>query len=109
MRVAVAGRTLDVREPPLGALRARLGAADDYSASQEFARRARAAGVEILRYESVRDPQRGGAAALLSPAALAVAAPLELQTWLLDVRPRRVTWVCASSLVPAALEFSWQQ
>ena len=106
-RVAAAGRTVDLRLPPLDALRGRFTAPADYTATQSFARRARQAGVEILRYESVRDPEHGGAAVLFTPAAFSAVAPLELQTWLLDVQAARVTWVYASALVPAAFEFAW--
>lgn len=106
-RVPVAGRALDLRVPPLVAERERLTRAHDYGPTQSLARRARAAGVELLRYESVRDPEHGGAAVLFTPAAFAATAPLELQTWLLEVQRTRVTWVYASTVVPAAHEFSW--
>jgi len=108
-RAAAAGRTIDLRLPPLDAARARFTSPADYSATQSYARRARQAGVEILRYESVRDPQHAGAAVLFTPAAFSAVAPLELQTWLLDVQATRVTWVYASALVPAAFEFAWDQ
>ncbi len=109
LRVAAVGRTVDLRAAPLETERARFTARADYSATQDFARRARHAGVEILRYESVRDPQHGGAAVLFTPTAFTSASPLELQTWLLEVQASRVTWVYASALVPAAFEFSWDE
>lgn len=107
-RAAIAGNGLDLRAPPLLAERTRWTAPDDYSATQALARRARKAGIELLRYESVRDPEHGGAIVLFSPAAFESATPLELQTWLLEVQPTRVTFVYASALSPAAFEFSWQ-
>ena len=108
-RVAAAGGGLDLRLAPLVADRARYTAPADYGPTQALARRARAAGVDLLRYESVRDPEHGGAAVLLTPRAFASPAPLELQTWLLEVRAARVTWIYASSLLPAAFEFSWTE
>ena len=42
-RVAAAGRTVDLRLPPLDALRGRFTAPADYTATQSFARRARRA------------------------------------------------------------------
>lgn len=107
-RVAVSAPGLDLREPPFAAERARYTAADDYTATQAVARRARAAGVALLRYESVRDPEHGPAAVLFTPAAFAEPAPAELQTWLLEVQPGRTTWLYASALTRQAFEFSYE-
>ncbi len=108
-RAAIAGNGLDLRRPPLAADRERWTAPADYTATQALARRARTAGIELLRYESVRDPEHGGAVVLFSPDAFEVPTPLELQTWLLEVQPSRVTWAYASALSPAAFEFSWPE
>ena len=104
-RVAAEGGALDLRVPPLSAARSDWTAPSDYTACQALARRARAAGVALLCYESVRDPQHAGAAVLFTPRAFSAPAPLELQTWLLDVQHGRVTFVRASALAPAAFEF----
>lgn len=108
-RAAVRGAALDAREPPLVADRARLTAPDDYGHTQALARQARAAGVEVLRYESVRDPEHGGCAVLFTPAAFAEPNPSELQTWLLEVHPGRATWVHTGALTREAHEFRYAE
>lgn len=62
----------------------------DYAPCQDLADRAREAGIEALRYESVRDPGSGANFALLSPAALAVSAPAARETWWMLLRRDRV-------------------
>jgi hypothetical protein len=53
----------------------------DYSACHALADAARSAGVQALRYGSVRDPGSGRNVALLTCAAFSSRAPLERQTW----------------------------
>ena len=52
----------------------------DYTACQEMADAARAAGVEVIRYPSARE-SNGVNLALLTCAAFSVTAPVERQTW----------------------------
>lgn len=91
-RVSLGATAVDLRAPPFVARRARWTDPDDYGACQAFARVARAAGVEIIRYESVRDPRHGGCCAVLDPRAFARRAPLTQQTWMLSVFRERVVW-----------------
>jgi hypothetical protein len=91
-RVRLAASTVDLRAPPLVRDRDVWTDARDYAGCQRLARTARAAGVGVIRYESVRDPQRGGCCAALSPVAFASPAPLAQQTWLLAVTRDRVVW-----------------
>ncbi|HSO47062.1 MAG TPA: RES family NAD+ phosphorylase, partial [Rhizobiaceae bacterium] len=53
----------------------------DYTPCQALAGEARKAGIEIVAYRSVRDPQRGLNLAVLECAAFEQPAPLERQTW----------------------------
>ena len=53
----------------------------DYSACQDLVDTAREAGVEIIRFESVRDPKRGANLAVLSCWAFRASAPVERQRW----------------------------
>lgn len=53
----------------------------DYGNCQAFADVARAAKIEIIRYESVRDPAHGINLALLSCRAFASQKPIDHQTW----------------------------
>lgn len=104
-RARLRGETIDLRAPPFVASHALWTDPDDYTGCQALARTACAAGVAIIRYESVRDPQHAGCGAVLSVTAFAAPEPTELQTWLLEVRRERVTWTPASPLAEARFEF----
>ena len=69
-------------------------------------RAAREAGLQWLRYESVRDSRHGGCGAVLDAAAFAARAPVEQQGWLLTVTQARVVWQRSDPLDPGVLEFS---
>ncbi len=86
------GSTIDLREPPYLHRKRDWTDPDDYGACQTLARQARIAGVQIIRYQSVRDPDRGGCAAVLSPTAFARPRPLKLESWYLAVSRDRVRW-----------------
>ncbi|WP_231373769.1 MULTISPECIES: RES family NAD+ phosphorylase [unclassified Thioalkalivibrio] len=82
----VAWRTpshLDLTRPPLNQDRAQWTHPDDYTATRALAAEARRAGIQAIRYESVRDPQRGANLALLAPAVFTQPEPLTQQTWYL--------------------------
>lgn len=53
----------------------------DYAPCQSLAETAREAGVEVIRYRSVRDPKAGANLAVLSCKAFASPRPLERQSW----------------------------
>lgn len=111
-RTAVAGRAVDLRTPPLSGRHAQWTDPADYSACQQFAREARAEGVRIIRYQSVRDPQAGGCAAVLSHAAFVKPVPQESQTWTLAVFRQRVFWRRDSIFEEESFEFDaahWSQ
>ncbi|MCC6316675.1 MAG: RES family NAD+ phosphorylase [Gemmatimonadaceae bacterium] len=88
----VRGRALDCRLPPLDARRAEWTHPSDYAACQALGRSARAAGVAVIRYESVRDPEHGPCGAVLTPSAIAHPNPVAQETWSLDVSRERVRW-----------------
>lgn len=93
-RVRLRGRGLDLRQPPLVRDRASWTAPDDYAATQELARAARAADINVIVYESVRDPEHRACMAALSPAAFAEPVPYgETQTWWLTVQTGRAIWI----------------
>jgi hypothetical protein len=56
-----------------------------YAATQARARNAREAGVALIRYRSVRDPEHRDAVAVLTPKAFRKSEPLEQRTWLIKV------------------------
>jgi hypothetical protein len=61
-----------------------------YAATQHLASVTREAGVAVIRYESVRDPERAGCAALLTPTAFSRPKPRRQQTWFIAAAHERV-------------------
>lgn len=74
---------IDLTQPPFDSERKRWTDAADYSATQAFADSARQAGIEVIRYESVRDQPTGFNVALLSPSVFKTNTPEHMQTWFL--------------------------
>ncbi len=95
--VRVRGSAADLTRPPFDAEATRWQNLADYADCQDLADHARAAGVEMLIYRSVRDPRGGDNVALLTPKAFAELSYRRQETWHLFVRPHAVQ---------AALEFS---
>jgi hypothetical protein len=91
-RTALAARTVDLREAPFVRDRDVWTDPADYAGCQRFGAVARAAEVEAIRYESVRDPRHGGNVAVLSWTAFPKPAPSDAQTWALSVTRERVVW-----------------
>jgi hypothetical protein len=105
-KTPVRGATIDLRDPPLSKKRKQWIHPADYSACQQLARWAREADVEMIRYESVRDPQAGGCAAVLIHGAFAAIAPSENQTWMLAVFRHHVFWRLDSIFDDQSFEFN---
>ncbi|MBX3146604.1 MAG: RES family NAD+ phosphorylase [Gemmatimonadales bacterium] len=91
-QVQLRGPAIDLREPPYLRRQRIWTDPDDYTGCQAMARKARTKGVQIIRYRSVRDPEHGGCAAVLTPAAFARRTPLKLESWYLAVARDRVRW-----------------
>jgi hypothetical protein len=91
-RAGIDGRMVDLTDMPFKRSRPDWTDPRDYRATQEFARVAREAGVDAIRYESVRDPNHGGAVAVLTPACFKPHKPLEQHTWFLSVRREAAIW-----------------
>ena len=62
-QVKAKARAVDLRKKPFARDQAKWRHPADYAATQAFARAAREAPVGIIRYQSVRDPGKGGCAA----------------------------------------------
>lgn len=101
----VATATIDLRVAPFVAQRSRFVDPDAYGACQALARAAREAAVGAIRYESVRDPQHGGACAVLTPSAFASTRPGVAQTWMLSVTRDAVVWQRSGGTRAQAFEF----
>jgi hypothetical protein len=80
---------LDLAAPPLARDAARWTHPTDYAPCQALAEAARAAGVEVLRYQSARDP-KGQNVALLTCRAFGSREPVARQTWRLHLAPAGV-------------------
>lgn len=83
---------IDLTAAPFTRSRAEWTNPNAYDATQGFAHVAREAGVDAIRYESVRDPEHGGAVAVLQPACFKPRKPLQQATWFLTVRAESVIW-----------------
>ncbi len=98
-----AARALDLTAPPLDRDEAKWSHLTDYAACHDLADSARQADVELIRYRSVRDPQRGINLAVLTPAVF-VSAPANPQSWSLFVTARAVQ--AFREMPPTAIEFT---
>jgi len=90
-RVAVrTGAALDLTLAPFVRERATWTSRTSYAATQVLATAARAAAIELIRYESVRDPEHAACVAVLSPLVFGRGRPLGEQTWFIAASRERV-------------------
>jgi hypothetical protein len=85
---------LHLTAPPLAVDRALWMAPADYTACQALADAARTAGIAIIRYASVRDPERHANWGVLDCRAVTTPEPTQLQTWHYMLRPTQIEAVC---------------
>jgi hypothetical protein len=104
-KTPVHGQTIDLQRPPLSGQHARWTHPSDYAPCQDLARQARTAGIQMIRYQSVRDPEHGSCTAVLSHIAFAARAPTDNQTWTLAVFRHRVIWRLDSIFEDRSFEF----
>jgi hypothetical protein len=78
-----ARRLIDLTGPPFDRDRPLWTHPHDYAVTQALADAARSVDIDAIRYESVRDPERGMNLALLAPGVFARKSPLAQQTWYL--------------------------
>jgi RES domain len=91
-RAGIEALMVDLTQPPFKRARAQWRDAHSYAATQAFAHTARAAAIDAVRYESVRDPQHGAAVALFNPKCFKPRRLLEQHTWFLTVRREAAIW-----------------
>lgn len=92
-QVKVGSKAVDLRKKPFLRLSRRWTDPDDYTSTQKFGRVAREAGAGLIRYQSARDPQKGGCAALLDPNGFtAPRRPISEQTWFLTITRSYSAW-----------------
>lgn len=99
-----AGRSLALAEPPLDRDLEHWTDPVDYGPTQALAEVAREAGIELLRYPSVRDPEGGENLAVLACAAFARPGPRDLRTWHLLLDADGVRAVCEEPRVRLGFE-----
>ena len=81
---------LDLTRTPFTRDRALWTDRSSYAGTQALALTARAAQIQIIRYESVRDPEHAACAAVLSPAVFGRGRPRGLETWFIAASRERV-------------------
>jgi hypothetical protein len=87
-------RCIDLTAPPLSRDRRTWVHPTEYAPCQALADAARRSEIEIIRYESVRDPDGGANVAFLSCRAFAAKTPQSPQTWRLRISPLGVQALC---------------
>lgn len=85
---------IDLTAPPFDADAARWGHVTDYSACLDLADAARDAGIDLIRYRSVRDPGRGANLALLVCTLFASRDPSRFATWRIALSSRGAIALC---------------
>ena len=92
-QVNVAAACVDLRRKPFSRHARRWTDPVNYDATQALARAAREAGVGLILYQSVRDPENGECGALLTPRGFArPRRPVAEQTWFLTVNRAASAW-----------------
>jgi RES domain len=81
---------VDLTRAPFTRDRASWTSRVSYAGTQAFAAIARTAQIEIIRYESVRDPEHAACAAVLSPATFGQGRPRGQHTWFIAAARARV-------------------
>lgn len=91
-QIGARGTAIHLDRPPLDSRAAAWTSPDDYTATQLLGREARAVGIELIFYTSVRDREAGTCVAVLDPKALKPRRPVSQQTWYLTITPTSVIW-----------------
>ena len=99
---------LDLTRAPFVRERALWTHPSDYRGTQAIGGLARAAHIELIRYESVRDPEHAACVAVLDPVAFGRGQPHGLETWFIAATRSRVRCALQGSDVPQ-FEFAAMQ
>jgi hypothetical protein len=91
---------LDLTRAPFVRERAVWTHRSDYHETQAFAGVARSAQIELIRYQSVRDPEQAACVAVLDPVAFGRGKPHRLETWFIAAARSRVRCAIQESDVP---------
>ena len=88
------GRAIDLRSPPLDRDRSDWMHPADYDGCQALADECRAAGIDVIKYQSVRDPEPATNVAILHCRAFASSDAVERQTWRIQVSATGARILC---------------
>ena len=88
----VAGRATDLTRGTLAKHRREWTLPDNYAPTQALRRVCDGQSIELILYESVRDPEHKTCGAVLTPKAFATKRPTAQETWSLSVLTHRVVW-----------------
>ena len=88
------GAALDLTRAPLLQDRTQWTQRSRYADTQSLAAVARAADIQIIRYESVRDPEHAACAAVLDPGAFGRGKPRAQESWFIAASRVRVRCAC---------------
>ena len=91
---------LDLTRAPFARERAAWTERSNYQGTQALAAAAREADIELIRYESVRDPEHAACVAVLAPRAFGRGTPHALETWFIAAARRGVRCALQGSDVP---------
>jgi len=91
---------LDLMRAPFVRERAAWTHRSDYRSTQAFAAVAREAHIQLIRYQSVRDPEHAPCVAVLDPATFGRGTPHGLETWFIAAARSRVRCALQGSDVP---------
>jgi hypothetical protein len=108
-QTSVRGCAIDLQRPPFSGRHEDWTDPDDYSHCQALARRARAAGIQMIQYASVRDIAPASCCAVLTHLAFAANAPTAHQNWMLAVSRQRVIWRLDSIFDEQSFEFDMRR
>jgi len=97
---------IDLTAPPLSKREEDWSRLSDYSACLDIADAAREAEIALIRYRSVRDPERRANLALLSCTAFSEPGPRAWATWRIAFSERGAIAICDRPV--ERLGFSWQ-
>ncbi|XZG68974.1 RES family NAD+ phosphorylase [Chitinibacteraceae bacterium HSL-7] len=90
--LSVTGPAIDLQQAPYAEHADQWMSGHDYGATQAIGSQARAAGIALIRYASVRDPEHRAAVAVLLPGAITCPRPLAMEDWELMIAPAQLVW-----------------
>ncbi len=102
-------RGVDLTLSPFDRYEARISSKTRYRASQLLGREMRHDGVEVFRYRSARDVERGTNVGVFTPKAFAQSKPNPFQTWICLADSKRIEFAQKNASERSRLSFSFSR